>query len=54
VLAAAAREAVGEPVEEYVFRLRVKGGGGLVEEQQQRPFPHESAGQREPLPLAAG
>ena len=32
----------------------VQAGGRLVEHDEQRPFPHQAAGQSQPLPLAAG
>jgi hypothetical protein len=41
----------GEPLEQGVLGLRVEGGRGLVQHQQQRLVPHEAAGQRELLPL---
>lgn len=44
----------GEALEEGVLGGRVQGGGGLVQDQQQRIGAEHGAGQTEGLPLAAG
>src|SRR4029453_5936056 len=44
----------GVALEQGVLGLGVQGGGGLVQDQQQRLVAHEPAGQGQLLPLAKG
>ena len=53
VVAGAARRS-GVALEQRVLRLRIQGGGRLVEDQQQRLIAHEATRQRKLLPLAEG
>ena len=43
-----------EALEQRVLGLGIERGGGLVENEQQRPDPHEPARERELLPLTEG
>jgi hypothetical protein len=45
---------VGVPLEQGVLGRRVERRRGLVEHEQQRTSAHHAAGDRQPLPLAAG
>ena len=44
---------LGEPLEERVLGLRIQGSRRFVQQEQQRPVPHERTSQRKPLPLPA-
>src|SRR3990172_2519821 len=53
-IAVTASRGGGVALEEGMLGLGIEGGGGLVEDQKQRLFPHETASERKLLPLTEG